>query len=142
MDAADLPVCDAAEIEPRGVTGISVPGQAGAPRDLPASLGPFAMTFEAGGGKMMQVNLDGFSHHCRVRRVYCRCPFHEACFKYCQLTVFPEPWQAVAFVVAYMRAGAPLDDKVAHQRCGVTNGDHLQDDMPAILFQSEMRIAT
>ena len=90
----------------------------------------------------MQVNLDGFSHHCRVRRVYCRCPFHESCFKYCQLTVFPEPWQAVAFVVACMRAGAPLDDKVAHQRCGVTNGDHLQDDMPAILFQSEMRIAT
>lgn len=71
---------------------------------------------------------------------FSRCPFHPDCYKYRHLTVFPRPWQSVAYILAYMRAGAAVevDSKAKHQAVPVAYGDDLEDEMPAILWDDSL----
>jgi hypothetical protein len=100
--------------------------------DIPEAWKTQKLPFPCGGAEIY-VNLDGFSHQSGIRRAYCKCPFHESCYKYTHLTSFPTPPQAVAFIVAYIRAGEGLGSKEEHRSCGVFDGDHLLDEMPVLL---------
>ena len=86
------------------------------------------------------IRLDGKSHQSGIRRAYCKCPFQPDCYKYTHLSVFPEPWQSVAYILAYMRAGAAVevDSKARHQAVPVAHGDDLRDEMLAILFDPSL----
>ena len=100
----------------------------------PLYLQPMEFKFPCG-DKTLSIHLDGFSHQSGIRRAYAKCPWpHGNCFKYCHFTGFDQPWKCVAYVLAYMRAGVMHDDKYGHQGCGVHNGNDLEGEMPAVLF--------
>ena len=108
-----------------------------APRamDLPAHMRPMIFEFSCE-GERVKICLDGCSHSSGIRRAYAKCPNkkHLNCFRYCQLAAFAEAWQAVAFILAYMRAGMNVHHKWQHQAVAVSNGDHLKDEMPVALL--------
>ena len=73
----------------------------------------------------------------------CPNPLHVSCFKYATLTSFDEPWQAMASILCYMRAGYSPDvpDKAAHQRIpGASDAEmaDVRDEMPEELFSDEL----
>ena len=118
---------------------VPVPAPMPAPAILPPpTLGPMHFTFPA--RREIVIRLDGRSHTSGIRRAYSKCPFHPDCYKYTHLTVFPEPWQSVAYILAYMRAGAAVevDSKAKHQAVPVAHGGDLLDEMPAILFDPSL----
>jgi hypothetical protein len=95
------------------------------------------------GDRNVSIRLDGFSHASARRRAYSQCPFHNECYKYATLLAFTEPWQAVASILIYMRAGAVALDKREHRlqpAVALADLESVRHEMPEYLFQPGLEL--
>ena len=92
------------------------------------------------GDKPLRVSVDGWSHQSGKRRVYADCvqPGHVKCRHYKFVHHFSEPWQAVAHIVLYVRAGALTENKREHFQLPAPTALELESvrgEMPPDVFE-------
>ena len=85
------------------------------PLDLVA-MGMAADTFKPATCRGITIMWDHYSHSSGIQRGYVRCPGHDACFRYCQVSRFQNRTRLAAYLFAWRSLGAEgLISREAHQ---------------------------
>ena len=95
------------------------------------------------GPHMISIRLDGFSHASLGRRAYCKCPFHEKCFKYSAHRTWRVPWLAFASILCYTRAGECVDSKESHRELIPASEEDLaavEAELPRVLWAPSLLV--